>query len=349
MFNYKWYKSTGYPAQGVKKSDFKVFSTFACGGGSSMGYKLAGFNVIGANDIDPKMRDIYLANHNVNHFILAPIGDLLKMDLPEELYNLDILDGSPPCSTFSMAGSREKAWKKEKKFREGQAEQVLSDLFFDFIALTEKLKPKVFIAENVKGMLLGNAKAYTTEVIKAFDRAGYTTQLFLLNGGSMGLPQTRERVFFIGTRKDLKLPKIKIDFKDTPITFGNVEHVCIAEGLPVTQKELSEAYKKWWKVTPPGQSFSYAHPKGSFFNTVKVSPMKTLGTITATAGAKITHYREPKEVSDEMLTLCSSFPLDYNYLDNDPKYVTGMSVPPLMMARVAYEVRKQLLEHLPKG
>lgn len=79
-------------------------------------------------------------------------------DYPKELYNLDILDGSPPCSTFSLAGEREKNWGKSKKFREGQAYQVLDDLFFEFIKLAEKLKPKIIVAENVKGILMGNAK-----------------------------------------------------------------------------------------------------------------------------------------------------------------------------------------------
>ncbi len=79
-----------------------VFSCFACGGGSTMGYKLAGFNVVGCNEIDPKMMDAYIANHNPKHPYLEPIQTFkLRDDLPEELYNLDILDGSPPCSNFS--------------------------------------------------------------------------------------------------------------------------------------------------------------------------------------------------------------------------------------------------------
>ena len=74
---------------------------------------------------------------------LEDIRDLVKRNnLPEELYNLDILDGSPPCSTFSMSGLREDAWGKEKKFKEGQKTQVLDTLFFDFIALAKRLKPK---------------------------------------------------------------------------------------------------------------------------------------------------------------------------------------------------------------
>lgn len=186
------------------KNKGKVFSCFACGGGSTMGYKLAGFDVIGHNDIDPKMVEVYKENHKPKYSFLESITTFAKRkDLPKELYELDILDGSPPCSSFSMAGNREKDWGKEKKFREGQELQVLDTLFFDFIDLANELKPKVVVAENVKGLLLGNAKQYVIKIYEAFDKAGYTCQHFLLNASKMGVPQRRERVFFIALRKDL--------------------------------------------------------------------------------------------------------------------------------------------------
>ena len=104
------------------KDKGKVFSCFSCGGGSTMGYKLAGFDVLGCNEIDPKMMAAYVENHNPKYSFLEPIQNFkLRDDLPEELYNLDILDGSPPCSSFSISGNREADWGKEKKFREGQA------------------------------------------------------------------------------------------------------------------------------------------------------------------------------------------------------------------------------------
>lgn len=110
-FNYKWYLKDGYPENGIEKHNKKVFSTFACGGGSSMGYKLAGYDVIGANDIDIQMAKVYKKNHHPKYYYLESIIDFRKRnDLPDELYNLDVLDGSPPCSTFSLAGSREKVW-----------------------------------------------------------------------------------------------------------------------------------------------------------------------------------------------------------------------------------------------
>ena len=126
---------------------------------------------------------------------MEDIRDLVKRNnLPEELYHLDILDGSPPCSTFSMSGLREDAWGKEKKFKEGQKTQVLDTLFFDFIALAKRLKPKVVIAENVKGLLLGNAIDYVRRIYKDFEEAGYYCQHFLLDASKMGVPQ-KENVY----------------------------------------------------------------------------------------------------------------------------------------------------------
>ena len=105
--------------------------------------------------IDKKMIEVYKLNHNPKYSFHESITTFAKRkDLPKELYELDILDGSPPCSSFSMAGNREKDWGKEKIFREGQAEQVLDTLFFDFIDLAKELQPKVVVAENVKGLLL---------------------------------------------------------------------------------------------------------------------------------------------------------------------------------------------------
>lgn len=153
----------------VQDKDVKVFSCFSCGGGSTMGYKRAGFQVLGNVEIDPRMNKIYLKNQHPKYNFNMDLRDFNKLDeLPDELYHLDILDGSPPCSTFSTAGDREKAWGKQKVFREGQKKQTLDDLFFVFLDVVEKLKPKIVIAENVTGILKGNAKGYVNEIINSF-------------------------------------------------------------------------------------------------------------------------------------------------------------------------------------
>ena len=150
-----------------------VLSCFACGGGSTMGYKRAGFRVVGNVEIDPKIAEVYEKNHHPMHSYVMDIREFNKMDaLPPELKELDVLDGSPPCSTFSMAGSREKAWGKKKQFREGQAEQTLDDLFMVFLDTVEKLRPKIVVAENVEGMLRGNARGYVAEILDRFGSLG---------------------------------------------------------------------------------------------------------------------------------------------------------------------------------
>lgn len=337
-FNYQWYMKSGYPAKGIDKHSKKVFSTFACGGGSTMGYKLAGYDVIGANDIDTKMAKVYKENHKPNYFFQCSISDLLNPELPEELYNLDILDGSPPCSTFSLAGKREKNWKKNKVFREGQSEQVLSDLFFEWIKLVDKLRPKVAIAENVKGMLIGNAKLYTKEVVQRLQEINYDVQVFLLNGASMGLPQRRERVFFICKRKDLKLPILKLSFNETPIKFK--------EFADYQGDILSENILKIWSKRLYGdKDFSdimkRESKKDTNFGRKFIYENQT--PVTVVANDQNVLFSKPLKTSIKELSCIGSFPLDYNFLDVKPEYLIGMSVPPIMMAQVSYEVYNQLL------
>jgi len=336
LFNYRWNLKDGYP---VEKNNLNVYSTFACGGGSTMGYKLAGYNVLGANDIDPQMAKVYKENHNPKFYDLCPINELLTKDLPKEYYNLDILDGSPPCSTFSMAGSREKAFKKDKIFREGQAKQILSDLFFDWIKLVDRLKPKIAIAENVKGMLAGNAKAYTSSILKELDRIGYDVQLFCLNGASMGLPQKRVRVFFICKRKDLNMPKIVLNFNERTIPFTEIET------KDNTTENITAEQKRYWLMCNEGETHSKYHPKGSRFGYCKVSSVKPLPTLT-TKPDSLEHYKYPRNLDNTEWQLAGSYPLDYNFLDVQPKYLIGMSVPPIMTAHVATQIYKQLFKQI---
>lgn len=335
--DWKWFLSD---LKDVEKNGLKVFSCFSCGGGSTMGYKLAGCTVLGNVEIDPRMNKLYKKNHNPKYNFnmdVRKFKDLPNEDLPEELFNLDILDGSPPCSSFSMAGAREKGWGKKKKFTEGQALQTLDDLFFDFIDIAEKLKPKVVIAENVKGLVAGNAKGYVREIIRRYKEIGYETQIFLLNAALMGVPQARERVFFVSRRMDLNLPKVKMEFKQKAVPFGEVEeNISTALGKPVPP-----SVRKYFFQTPGGMSLSYAHPKKSYFNYHKVAKDRVAKTITAGDGT-ILHHKEPFQLSDQAILSCQTFPQDYDFIDQKVQYVCGMSVPPLMMKGVASAVVEQV-------
>ena len=332
----------------VSKNGIKVMSTFACGGGSSMGYKRAGCTIVAANDIDPEMAWHYKRNLNPPSYYLCPIRDLLTKDLPSELFDLDILDGSPPCSTFSMAGSREKSWGKNKHFREGQAKQVLSDLFFDYLDLVARLKPKVAIAENVKGMILGNAKGYAKMLMERFKEIGYKPQLFLVNAADCGVPQKRERVFFCALRDDIDKPKLKLAPKHRWITAGEA----CADLQQLTDTERAETApsdrdRKWWSKTKPGDNYATAimqHEKRtSCFNTIRLHAKQPSCTLPSVC-CQIQHWSEMRRLTFREWKRLGSFPDDY-YAKSDKigKYMIGMSVPPKMTEAVARAVIEQWL------
>ncbi len=335
-----------------------------------MGYKLAGFNVIGGNDIDEKMAKVYQQNHRPRHFFHQDIRTLMNSNLPEELYQLDILDGSPPCSNFSMAGSREKDWGKKKKFREGQAEQVLDDLVYEQLRLAQKLRPKAIVIENVKGLTMGNAKAYVVEIYQRALHAGYYLSHYILNSSDFGVPQSRERIFFVGIRKDLAIgltaplrsrPEFrslhqesskKIDLQNinqvlTPLRFSATEpkvtFAQIAEAANLPEKKITNAkLLSLWHPCPAGKSLSTVHPNGSYFSYRKVDFNRPLPTVTAT-GNNLFHPTYPRTLTDTELLRASSWPTNYNFCGQNVNYVVGMSVPPVMMAHLASAIREQYL------
>jgi DNA (cytosine-5)-methyltransferase 1 len=338
LFPYKWYLKDGYPSANITKNNYNVFGTFICGGGSTMGYKLAGFNHLGGVEIDPPIADVYKTNHKPKHLYNLDIREFNKLiDLPKELYELDILDGSPPCSTFSMAGSREKAWGKEKQFREGQAVQTLDDLVFVFCDTIIKLQPKVFLLENVKGIIQGNAKVYSKNIVKKMTEAGYTVQVFCLNAASMGVPQKRERVFFIGHKKEYSLPKLKLEFSEKSICYGEFEDDNF-------ENKVANCDLQYYDICKQGNSIASVHPKGNRFNSIKLSKNGIVNTIAS--GSELYHYEKKKALSNNELKQCGTYPLDYNFKSIEPKYLIGMSVPPVMTAQIANQIKLQWLDKI---
>ncbi|HPI19538.1 MAG TPA: DNA (cytosine-5-)-methyltransferase [Candidatus Kapabacteria bacterium] len=328
-FNYKWYLKDGY---NLPKNNLNVFGTFICGGGSTMGYKLAGYNHLGGVEIDKKIADVYKLNHNPKYLFIEDLRIFnQRNDLPEELYNLDILDGSPPCSNFSMAGNREKDWGKKKHFKEGQAKQVLDDLVFVYCDTINKLKPKVAILENVKGIITGNAKLYSKEIVKRLNDFGYKVQVFLLNAASMGVPQKRERVFFIASKKESNYPDLKLEFNEKPIL--------LKEFIKINQKpNLSEYRTTIWNQCKIGQHNKDITNNGYCF--IKCSPNEVANTLTA-KGDTLQDWTVPRYFDVDEWSLIATYPLDYNFNNIEPKYLIGMSVPPVMMAQISYQIYLQ--------
>ena len=328
----------------VKKNGCSVFSCFSCGGGSSMGYKLAGFDVVGNCEIDPDMMKIYKQNNHPKHSFLMDIRDFVELpdeQIPAELFDLDVLDGSPPCSVFSLAGKREEGWNVEKVFREGQASQRLDDLFLYFVKLAKRLQPRVVIAENVKGIIVGNAKGWVNQILKAFDDAGYVVQVFLFNSARMGVPQKRERVFFIAHRKDLHLPKLEMVFNQKLVMFKDVRE-------PYGKDFVGESVsKKLLEYRKPGDrcisdiSQRIRKKVSGFSNPINWDdePVQTV-----TSGGSLFRGCDGLLMTDRDIINCQTFPQDYDFMDQNVQYVCGMSVPPVMMANVSLKVYEQWLK-----
>lgn len=340
MFPYRWYLKDGYPAKGVKRHGLKVFGTFICGGGSSMGYKLAGYNHLGGVELDVPIASVYKQNHHPDYLFVEDIRAFNeRCELPSELYQLDILDGSPPCSTFSICGEREKAWGKEKIFKEGQSLQRLDDLVFVYIETIKKLRPKVAILENVKGIILGNARAYSKEIVKSLSSAGYDVQVFMLNAASMGIPQKRERVFFVCRRNDLNFPKLVLRFNAPSVLFREIMDVSD------TRQTLTEYQMMLWKHRKKtdksfGDIIDRLENRLSMFSNPIIHSNDVAPTITSGAGINAL-YDIPRCLNKKELCEIGSYPLDYDFMKVRPEYLIGMSVPPAMIANIAYQIAKQ--------
>ncbi len=301
-----------------------------------MGYKLAGFDVIGGVEIDQEMMNIYRANHVPKHSFCMSIVDFNKIPnskLPPELFELDILDGSPPCSVFSMAGARERKWGKKHAFREGQTEQVLDELFSHFLDTVEKLSPKIVIAENVTGMLKGNAKGFVKMILDRFNMLGYNTQLFRLNAAKMGVPQRRERIFFIANRIG---KTVTIETKEKHIAVKDV-----ISDYDCDMKEMATHNVVLWKKTKPGGDFGDVTQNGLRFNYAKFDGDNVSPTICA--AARYSHWNQTKEIEGRQFLRLQTFPDDFNCEKKMMKYICGMSVPPFMMQRIAKNVYEQML------
>lgn len=337
--DWKW-TFADYPKE---KNGLKVFSCFACGGGSTMGYKLAGCEVLGCCEIDPKMNEVYIRNHNPKHNFLMDILEFNAIpndELPPELFKLDILDGSPPCTTFSIAGDREESWGKKKKFREGQAEQTLDDLSFVFIETVAKLKPRCVIMENVEGLILGEAWSYVQRIYKEFKAIGYQVKHWLCKGEQMGVPQTRHRVFFIALREDVffDLSDLDMSFNYEPVTYAEIKE---GTGEPLNPNTV---INHWLQKAQPGDkriadTIVRCGEKEKLFNHRICWSENIMQTIAGRG--EILRGEEKTRVSVEDIIHSQTFPEDYQFTErtfNSVSYICGMSVPPVMVKRIVHRL-----------
>lgn len=239
-------------------------------------------------------------------------------------------------------------------FREGQTAQVLDTLFFDFIALAKALQPKVVIAENVKGLLMGNAIDYVRRIYKDFEDAGYYCQHFLLDASKMGVPQMRNRVFFVCIRHDLGVnflkvsdlfnvePHISMDFNEPGICYGEFADYM---GKPYGKRMKEMFDNRTHGDIDMSNAYRKLTGKRGFFNQCYLYEDEICNTLTAHSDSAIP-FKKPVYLSTAEVCNISTFPQDYDFCVFSPHYICGMSVPPVMMAQVATRVYEQWLSKL---
>lgn len=200
----------------------RTVALFAGCGGLDLGFEKAGFDIIWANDNNKKVKETYERNHPNTELIIKSIVDIN----PEEIPDCDVIIGGPPCQSWSAAGSG-----KGKEDSRGQ-------LFYDYIKLIKAKRPKAFVAENVKGILSKRHLESFNEILDLFDKAGYKVTYKLLNAKNYGVPQDRERVFIVGTLKELNL---KYNFPIETHTEGN--YITLREAIGDLEQNPGELYE----------------------------------------------------------------------------------------------------------
>ena len=236
----------------IPKNGYNVVSLFSGAGGSSLGYKLAGFDVKLAVEFIPTAAEVYRLNHPGTIVIEKDVrevsGDMILEQIGLKKYELDILDGSPPCCDFSINGKREAGWGKVKNY--STTKQRVDDLFFEYARIVKDIMPKVFVAENTKGLAIGKAKNVLNDIIRTLEDIGYVVKWDILDASDYNVPQKRERVIIIGVRKDLNLapqfPKIKFP-KPPLITTREAIEDLLESGTDQTEiSERMELVKKYF-------------------------------------------------------------------------------------------------------
>ena len=186
-----------------------VVSTFSGAGGSCTGYRMAGYRILWANEFEPNAALCYAANHPTTVLDKRDIRSIEASEITEAIdgAEIDLFDGSPPCQSFSTAGSRSKIWGLETPHVDG-THQRSDDLFFEYARLLRALQPRAFVAENVFGLVGGVSKGMFKRIMATLKDCGYRVRARVLDAQWLGVPQHRQRVFIIGMREDLGIDPV---------------------------------------------------------------------------------------------------------------------------------------------
>lgn len=335
----------------------KMVSLFSGCGGLDLGFETAGFDIVWANDFDSDAQAVYRLN----------IGEIDGRDImsvgEEDIPDCDILTAGFPCQPFSNAGNRK------------GVHDSRGMLYKECLRIIEKKMPKVIVFENVKGLLstkyIDGRKLVDVivEDLANMNGIGYNVDYKLINASDYGVPQNRQRVLFIGIRKDLNIefvfPK-KMDKKG--LTVGDILE--IPNDVPnQVDWPLSPQAMEMIAYIPEGGSWKdvpYEHlaPR---FRKIRDNMKKyhspnfyrrfarneICGTMTASAQPEncgIVHPIENRRFTIREVARIQTFPDDFIFIDDNMKNITAMykvignAVPVKMANAIATAIKEQIFE-----
>lgn len=316
-----------------------VISTFAGCGGSSLGYSFAGFKELLAVEWDQNAVDTFRLN-----FPDVPVyhGDIKELSVDEclemtglKVGELDVFDGSPPCQGFSSAGKR-----------------VMDDsrnfLFREYCRLLQGLQPKVFVMENVSGMVKGKMKLIFAEILRELKSCGYRVKAVLMNAMYFGVPQSRQRMIFIGTRDDLNIEPSHPSGLIMPVIVRNA--FIDIKDLGLIQFPTGECKKIVDEMRPDEdgcdafQRLNRTNVR-RWFGMQRLTFDKPAKTLVKSIFSGQIHPIENRYLSEAEIKRVGSFPDSYVHIgDLSTIWMRiGNSVPPLFMKAIAEHIRKEIL------
>jgi len=344
----------------------KALSFFAGCGGLCYGAKAAGIEIVGTNELVDDYKKVYSLNFEGCHFLPNDVRDISKKDVDSILKkhgNVDIMIGGPPCQGFSLSGKRD-------------VNDNRNTLFGDYLQISKYVSPKVILIENVRlltSMKDPDGRYVKDRVIETYDKLGYDSNFFIVNAKDYGVPQHRERVIFIGIRKDLRLkPSIpdKICSEETmslfsnksqPFTFGDA--VSDLGYLESGQKDEYDSYHwavkhpnhvlNWLVDVPQGKS---AHdnddpnlrPPSGYNTTYKRQIWDEPGGTVATTFGMISGCRNVHPIATRSMTIrealrLQSFPDSFRLTGSSGtiRTVIGNAVPPML----GYHISKHIIDN----
>lgn len=337
---------------------FKVASTFSGGGGSCLGYRMAGYHVVYANEFVEEAQRTYRANHKDTYLDCRDIRSVTPESILRILNmkkgEIDLFDGSPPCCAFSTAGKREKGWGQERDYSDGKKQRI-EDLFEEYIRILDGLQPKTFVAENVSGMVKGSAIGYFKYYLRKMKECGYKVNAQLLNAKWLGVPQSRERIIFVGVREDLRFEPVHPKPLKYYYTLGDA-----FEGLPEDREEKDRLIEeiKGYKIgqilarlpkNPPKKISASSIMNGSYFNLIRSSfnePAPTMCQMGATQScACACACDEDRRFTIGEIKRITSLPDDFILTGNYKQQYerAARMVPPMMMKHIAETIAREIL------